>query len=136
MKIKNYNEMSTAKLLQEKCYLEQLKGLSVEIALDEVNEIIQARFAEAKAQKEIEKSEQVEEVIINVTYEKGYRWSVDVNGGESVDTGLTKREAMELARQIKKQHQNASINEYKMSKSERKENISYLHENGYSYTKF
>ena len=73
------------------------------------------------------------ETIINVTFEEGYRWAVDVDGGESIETGLSKVEAMSLARELKKKLKKATINEQKLSKLERKSNMSYLHEQTYIF---
>ena len=125
--MKNYKNMTDVELLMEKCYMEQL-GYAGEVQLLEINEELASR-KQARQQAEAQTE-------INVTFEEGYRWSVDINNGESIDTGLTKREAMDLARELKKDYGNAVINEQKLSRAERKQNISNLHANGYSYTKF
>lgn len=94
-------------------------------------------IADCKSEiKAVIKASKAQATEINVYFEEGYRWSVDINGGESVDTGLTKAEAMTLAKSLKKQYDNAVINEQRLTKAERKQNISNLHENGYSYTRF
>jgi hypothetical protein len=123
----NYKNMSDVELLAEKSYMEQL-GYAGEVQLMEINEELAKRFEERRNARD--------NMEINVTFEEGYRWSVDINGGESVDTGLTKADAMHLARTIKADYPNAKINEQKLSRDERKQNISNLHQNGYSYTKF
>lgn len=133
----NYQNMSDVELLMEKSHMEQI-GYAGEVQLLEINEEL-GRRKQARLDKENYDrlvSQQPEQVEINVTFEEGYRWSVDINGGESIDTGLTKADAMHLARQLKKDYPNAKINEQKLSRAERKQNISNLHENGYSYTKF
>ena len=69
--------------------------------------------------------------VITVEYEIGYKWSVTVEGeGESRNTQLTKVEAMQLARRIKKAEFNgmAVIEAQTLSKAERSENMQYLHE--------
>ena len=85
--------------------------------------------------KEISRREMEEAAgtIINVSYEEGYRWSVDINGDESIETGLSKVEAMSVARELKKKFEQATINEQKLSKQERKSNMSYLHEQTYIF---
>jgi hypothetical protein len=76
-----------------------------------------------------------EEAVITVEYEIGYKWSVTVNGGESVDTQLTKAEAMRLARKIKREEfkGNAEIVAQTLTKEERAENMAYLHEHTLTY---
>lgn len=76
----------------------------------------------------------VKDTVINVFYEVGYKWSVDVDG-ESVDSSLTKKEAMGIARQLKKEIANSVINEQKLTRQERKENLSWLHENSFNFMK-
>jgi hypothetical protein len=125
--MKNYQNMTDVELLMEKSHMEQI-GYAGEVQLMDINEELQNRWNARKQQEQA--------VEINVTFEEGYRWSVDINGGESIDTGLTKREAMDLARSLKKEYEGSTINEQKLSREERKQNISNLHENGYSYTKF
>ena len=68
--------------------------------------------------------------VITVEYEIGYKWSVSVNGGESLDSQLTKAEAMRLARKIKRVEYkgNAVIEAQTLTKEERAENMAYLHE--------
>ena len=122
----NYESMESAALLMELNKWQQV-GFPGEVHVLEIREELQAR-KEAKPIPEI-----------TVWYEFDYRWTVDVSGeDESRTTGLTKREAMDLARSIKRKEfgGNAIIDEQKLSKQERKANISWLHEHGYSYTKF
>jgi hypothetical protein len=71
-----------------------------------------------------------EEAVITVEYEIGYKWSVSINAGESVDSQLTKAEAMRLARKIKREEfkGNAVIEAQTLTKAERIENMQYLHE--------
>lgn len=71
-----------------------------------------------------------EEAVITVEYEIGYKWSVSIDGGESVDSQLTKAEAMRLARKIKREEfkGNAVIEAQTLTKEERIENMQYLHE--------
>jgi hypothetical protein len=69
--------------------------------------------------------------VITVEYEVGYKWSVTVaSEGESRDTQLTKAEAMQLARKIKRNEfkGNAEIQAQTLTKEERSENMQYLHE--------
>jgi hypothetical protein len=68
--------------------------------------------------------------VITVEYEIGYKWSVTVNGGESIDSQLTKAEAMRLARKIKRVEYKgkAVIEAQTLTKEERAENMAYLHE--------
>ena len=82
--------------------------------------------------------EVVEAVEINVYFELGYKWSVDITGkDESVATGLNKAEAMKLARQLKKEAgKGAIINEQKLTKEEKAENISNLHNDGFTFRNF
>ena len=122
----NYETMESATLLMELNKWQQV-GFSGEVHVLEIQEELQAR------------RETKQPTTITVWYEFDYRWTVDVSGeDESRTTGLTKAEAMHLARSIKKNEFNglAIIDEQKLSKQERKANISWLHEHGYSYTKF
>lgn len=76
-----------------------------------------------------------QEAVIEVFYEQGYKWSVHVqNEQESRATGLTKAEAMKLAKELRKEL-NATINEQKLTRKEKAENISWLHEHSYNYMK-
>jgi hypothetical protein len=136
-----YETMETADLLAELSHAEQM-GFAGEIAVMELKEEIEKRFADRVQtieEKEVTekpvKAEAVEAVTIDVFYEAGYKWSVWVND-QSVDSSMTKKEAMALARKIKKENKNAVINEQKLTKAEKAENISWLHEHSYNYKKF
>ena len=122
----NYEVMGSAALLMELNKWQQV-GFSGEVHVLEIQEELQAR------------RESKQTPTITVWYEFDYRWTVDVSGeDESRTTGLTKVEAMRLARSIKKSEFNglAIIDEQKLSRQERKANISWIHEHGYSYTRF
>ncbi|MBD1379177.1 hypothetical protein [Metabacillus arenae] len=134
----NVNQLTTEELLMEKSHMEQL-GYPGEVMLLEITEEIQKRYAQMKAEQTKQEeskpaqSIQEEQTVINVFYEEGYKWTVNINGEESIDCSLTKKDAMVLARTLKKQYNNAVINEQKLSKKERKRNLSWLHENSFAY---
>lgn len=91
-----------------------------------------AEAVEKEYHSRIAKSESINKIEINVFYEEGYRWSVQLtNEEESRDSYLTKVEAMQLARTIRKNEFNGKIkiNEEKMTKKQRKDNIEWLREN-------
>jgi hypothetical protein len=76
------------------------------------------------------KADNVSMPIVRVFFELGYRWSVDVEGeGESRITNVTKKEAMALAKQIIKEEfgGNAILDEQKLTRKQKAENIAYLH---------
>ena len=67
---------------------------------------------------------------IEVFYEEGYDWTVDVRGEEeSRVTRATKKEAMEIARAIKKEEFNgeAEIVAQTLNRKERSERTAYSH---------
>lgn len=72
---------------------------------------------------------------ISVYFEHGYKWTVSVDGqDESVATGLSKVDAMALARSIKKDFiGTTTINEQKLTKAEIVENMVALHEEGFTF---
>jgi len=72
--------------------------------------------------------------VIEVTFELGYKWSVGFEGKESVETGLTKAEAMKVAKRLKTFSDNkAIIKAQTLTKEQKAENISWLRENSYNY---
>jgi hypothetical protein len=78
----------------------------------------------------VAETEEIEPKVIEVFFEYGYKWSVHVMGEEeSRDTNITKVEAMYLARKVRKELGNAVIKEQKLTRTERAENMSWLHQN-------
>lgn len=74
--------------------------------------------------------------VVKVYFQQGYRWSVDVSGQEeSIIINVTKREAMAVAKELVKSL-GATLEEQKLTKTERKENISYLANNTSVYKLF
>lgn len=65
---------------------------------------------------------------VEVYYEPGYRWSINIEGESEVRySDLTKVEAMCIARKIAK-HEGRKIKEQKLTKAERKTNMSSIWE--------
>ena len=122
----NHEALETHELLAELSHAEQL---GYEMLVHELKLEIEARFSAPKEEvQEVELKE--ETAIINVMFDYGYKWSVYIEGEEeSRDSSLTKKDAMRLARQLKKGFKNAILNEQKLSRSEKAENIKWLHEN-------
>lgn len=74
--------------------------------------------------------------VVKVYFQQGYRWSVDVSGEEeSIIINVTKKEAMAVAKELVKTL-GATLEEQKLTKTERKENISYLANNTSVYKLF
>lgn len=74
--------------------------------------------------------------VVKVYFQQGYRWSVDVSGEEeSIIINVTKKEAMTVAKELVKRL-GATLEEQKLTKTERKENISYLANNTSVYKLF
>ncbi|MFQ3543596.1 hypothetical protein Q7A53_05875 [Halobacillus rhizosphaerae] len=85
----------------------------------------------------IRREKETKKIVISVFFETGYKWSVSVEGEEeSRDTNINKNEAMELARDIRRNefgYKNSMIVEQKMNKKQKSENMKYLHENTETY---
>lgn len=123
----NYEAMETHELLAELSHAEQL---GYEMKVYELKMEIEVRFSAPKEEVQAVAVTEVETAVINVTFDYGYKWTVYIEGEEeSRDSYMTKKDAMRLARQLKKGFQNAIVNEQKLSRKEKAENIKWLHEN-------
>jgi hypothetical protein len=115
-------------LIQTKGFLEQEAAKGMEYAQMKLDEV----KAEIKKMKE-----EAAATIIEVFYEKEYKWSVKVEGEEeSRETNVNKKEAMEIAREVKKEIKDAKIKEQKLNKKEKAANIKHLHQTTETFNEF
>jgi len=125
----NLNQCSFITLIQLKCFGEQqavVQGATIGFFSDVCKKIDDIRTS-----PDISKLP-----TIRIFYEKGYRWSVYVEGeDESRNTNLNKAEALVLGRLIRRNEFNgqAKIDSQTLSKMEIKENIRELHQTTETY---
>jgi hypothetical protein len=120
--------MNFVQLSQTKCQLEQEAARGIEGAAAEL-EKVNAKIEEMR--------NAANTVTIEVFHEAGYKWSVHIEGEEeSRETNINKAEAMQIARALKKTFKNAIINEQKLNRKEKAENIKTLHQTSETYHDF
>lgn len=62
----------------------------------------ETRLAETMARLEAELAAEgiAPRPVVHVYYERGYKWSVDVDGGESIECNINKAEAVAIAKRV------------------------------------